>query len=57
MNRFFVALGVVLALIGFCFVCSAIACYSGYTRACVIDLMPIEGNTVICERNHRKIRP
>ncbi len=55
-HRVLTTIAAFLAVVGFCFVCSAIACYAGYTRACVIDLLPVKGDPVICERNPRTIR-
>ena len=38
-----------LALVGFVFVCMVAVCYVGYSRACVIDLMPV-GSEVMCTK-------
>lgn len=40
------------ALVGFMFACTVVVCFVGYSRACVIDLMPTGGD-MMCTKQPR----
>ena len=44
---------ITLALVGFMFLCTVAVCYAGWTRACVIDLMPV-GSDIMCAKQPNK---
>lgn len=49
MSKFVLAGLAGFAVVGFMFTCTVIACYAGFSEACVVDLMPAGGD-IMCTK-------